>query len=147
MPFSSEILIGINIRGAADWLAPLHIGGDKGSMSNDGQALNRQNMAKLSWEGVHDFFLLLHEHCECLCTRKVGMTSDNLERKKKSLSPDSEGSGLRGDDNRYLLRLKMGPDNASDSTAKLLLHINSNERVSSAAHMQKKAKKKTLLDL
>lgn len=70
------------------------------------------------------------------------MTSDNLERKKKSLSPDSEGSGLRGDDNIYLLRLKMGPDNASDSTAKLLLHINGNEQVSSVAHLQKKAKNK-----
>lgn len=42
----------------------------------------------------------------------------------------------------------MGPDNASDSTAKLLLHINGNERVSSVAHMQKKGiTTLTLLDL
>lgn len=48
MPFSSEILIGINIRRAADWLAPQRSGGDKGSMSNDGQAAKYlQNMAKL----------------------------------------------------------------------------------------------------
>lgn len=45
---SSEILIGINIRRAADWLAPQRSGGDKGSMSNDGQAAKYlQNMAKL----------------------------------------------------------------------------------------------------
>lgn len=48
MPFGSEMLIGINIRGATDSLNSQHSGGNKDSMSNDGQALNLQNIAELS---------------------------------------------------------------------------------------------------
>lgn len=46
MPFSSEILIGINIRGAADWLSPVEA--EAGGMSNEGRASNLLNVAELS---------------------------------------------------------------------------------------------------
>lgn len=45
--FGSEGLIGINVMVAANWLASQRCGGNKDSMSNDGQALNLQRLDEL----------------------------------------------------------------------------------------------------
>lgn len=88
MLFGSEILIGINIRGAAHWLASQHSGGNKDCMSNDSPALKLQNMAELSWEGAYDIFSLLREHCDWLFTWKVGMISKRLRVQRRKRNGD-----------------------------------------------------------